>query len=94
MRAAFGNSETVANEIGGRFRPDEDEIVQPLFGSVAKVVWPLNTDAQVASIAGCDVRTARRWMSGEFEADPLVYAEMWRKIILSRRSVRKRGLRE
>ena len=89
MRAVFGNADAVANEIGGRFRPGTDEIVRPLFGPVAKVVWPHNTEAHVAAIAGKDVRTARRWISGEFDADAIVYAEMWRRIILSAKPVRK-----
>ncbi|HZP77550.1 MAG TPA: hypothetical protein VFB45_15505 [Pseudolabrys sp.] len=89
MRAPFGNSEFVANEIGGRFRPGEDEIVRPLFGPVCKVIWPVNTDAEIAAIAGCDVRTARRWLAHESDADPIVYVEMQRIIIRSRRPVRK-----
>lgn len=85
MHGAFGNSSTVATEIGGQFRPGVDKIVQPLFGPVAKVVWPNDTEAFIAAIAKVDVRTARRWLAGDTDADPLVYAEMWVKIIKSRR---------
>jgi hypothetical protein len=74
MRVSFGNSETVASEIGGHFRPGTDKIVRRKFGSVAKVLWPDKTDAELASIAGADVRTARRWLAGEFEPPAIVIA--------------------
>jgi hypothetical protein len=67
MSALFGNREVVAREIGGQFRPGVDKIVRRKFGAVAKVLWPENTEAHVASIAKVDVRTARRWLSGEYE---------------------------
>jgi len=85
MRAGCGEFSTVATEIGGQFRPGTDKIVRPLFGPVAKVVWLGNTDACIAAIADADVRTARRWISGEFDAPPIVYAHMWVRIIESRR---------
>lgn len=37
------------------------------FGSVAKFLWPNNTAAHVAAIAKRNVRTAERWLAGEFE---------------------------
>ena len=37
------------------------------FPAVAKVLWPLNTAAELASIAKKNVRTAERWLTGEFE---------------------------
>lgn len=37
------------------------------FGRIAKVLWPVKTAAQLASIAQRDERTAARWLSGEFE---------------------------
>lgn len=74
MRAMFGNPVTVASEIGGQYRPGTDKIVRRKFGLVAKVLWPEKTDAQLAAIAGADVRTARRWISGEFEAPAIVIA--------------------
>lgn len=74
MHGPFGNPDRVASEIGGQFRPGQDKIVRRLFGPVAKVIWPTNTDAHVAAIAGCDPRTARRYLSGEFEAPAIVIA--------------------
>lgn len=76
MRAAFGNSEAVATEIGCQFRPGTDRIVKrPIFPAVCKVIWPENTDAHVAAVAGCSVRSAARWLSGEIEPPiPVVLA--------------------
>jgi hypothetical protein len=85
MHGVFGNPAVVAKEIGGQFRPGTDRIVQNLFGPIAKIVWPHDTEAFVATIAKVDVRTARRWLAGESDADPLVYAEMWVAIIRARR---------
>jgi hypothetical protein len=85
MHGAFGNSEAVATEIGGHFRPGTDKIVRPLFGPVARAIWPLNTEAHVAAVAQCDVRTARRWLSGEYDAPAIVYAHIWMLIVTSRK---------
>jgi hypothetical protein len=73
MHSSFGNPSAVATEIDGQFRPGKDKIVRRKFGAVAKVLWPGSTDAHVAAIAKVDVRTARRWLSGEFEP-PLAIA--------------------
>lgn len=77
MHGAFGNPDVVATEIGGQFRPGKDRIVRRLFGPIAKVIWPHNTEAHVATVAKCDVRTARRWISGEFDAPAYVWGVMW-----------------
>ena len=74
MRTQFGNPVATAIEIQGQFRPGKDKIVRRKFGAVAKVLWPVNTDAHVASIADADVRTARRWLSGEYEPPAIVIA--------------------
>jgi hypothetical protein len=75
MHGSFGNSDAVASEIGGRFRPGLDRIVQRrVFGAVCKIVWPENTEAHVAAIGKRDVRTARRWMSGEIAPPSILIA--------------------
>lgn len=74
MHSPFGNPRSVATEIGGQYRPGKDKIVRRKFGGVARFLWPTNTDAHIAAIAGVDVRTARRWMAGEFEP-PIVIVQ-------------------
>lgn len=74
MRAVFGNPIATTNEMQGHFRPGQDKIVTRKFGSVAKVLWPEKTAAHVASIAGADERTAKRWLAGEFEPPAIVIA--------------------
>ena len=65
MERSFGNSRNVTREIGGQFLPAKDRIVKGLVGPICKLCWPENTDAHVATICGCDPRSARRYMSGE-----------------------------
>lgn len=74
MHGVFGNRETVARELQGQFRPGQDKIVTRKFGAVAKVLWPDKTAAHIASIAGADERTAKRWLAGEFEPPAIVIA--------------------
>jgi len=67
MRAPFGNSQIVAREIQGHFRPGRDKIVQPRqFGKVARALWPEKTVFHVAEICGCEERQAKRYLSGEY----------------------------
>lgn len=84
MRSQWGNATAVATEIGGQFQAGRDKIVRPLFGPVAKAIWPHNTDAHIATIAKCDPRTARRYLSGEIDPPAIVYATMWILILESR----------
>lgn len=46
------------------------------FGAVAKLLWPDKTAATLAVIAGKNVRTAERWLSGEFEPPAAVIAAL------------------
>ena len=77
MRSPWGNARQVEKEIGGRFLAGQDKIVRPLFGPMAKLCWPINTDAHIATIAKCDPRTARRYLSGEIDPPGIVWATMW-----------------
>lgn len=64
-----------ARKIERHLRQGADKIVGPSkFGIVAKALWPLNTAATIASIAGKDERTGARWLSGEFEPPGIVLA--------------------
>ncbi len=74
MHGRWGNPSVVATEIQGQFRPGQDKIVTRKFGAVAKVLWPDKTAAHIASIAGADERTAKRWLAGEFEPPAIVIA--------------------
>jgi hypothetical protein len=68
MRAVFGNATAVSREIQGQFSPGRDKIVPPPnWVAFARHCWPDKTAAQLAVIAGKDERTAKRWLSGEFE---------------------------
>lgn len=68
MRSVFGNPEATAREMQGHFVPGRDKIVPAFkFGAVCKVLWPEKTAACLAAIADRDERTAKRWLSGEFE---------------------------
>jgi hypothetical protein len=64
-----------ARKIERRICQGADKIVSAgKFAVVAKALWPLNTAACIASIAGKDERTGARWLSGEFEPPGIVIA--------------------
>lgn len=44
------------------------------FAAVARALWPVKTSANLAVIAGSNERTAKRWLSGEFEPPAIVIA--------------------
>jgi len=73
MAALFGNPHVVANEIQGTYVPGRDTLVPPTkFGAVCKLLWPKNTAAHLATIAKRDERTAKRWLSSEYEPPVVV----------------------
>ena len=73
MRSTFGDSRVVLHEIQGTFVPGRDALVPPpMFGAVCKLLWPRKTAAILASIAKRDERTAKRWLSGEYEPPVIV----------------------
>lgn len=77
MRSVFGNPEAVATELQGRCVPGRDILVPPFkFAGCARHLWPYKTAAHLASIAGKDERTAKRWLAGEFEPPSIVLATM------------------
>jgi hypothetical protein len=72
MHGPFGNPARVATEIQGQFLPGRDKcVLPPKFGDVCRLLWPEKTAAHLASIGSRDERTAKRWLSGEYEP-PLV----------------------
>ena len=77
MRAVFGNPVATAIEIQGHFVPGRDKIVPPLkWVGMAKHLWPKKTAAHLASIAGKDERTGKRWLEGDHEPPGVIIAAM------------------
>ena len=74
MHGPFGNPEAVSTEIQGRCVPGREVLVTTRFPAVARVLWPYKTAAHLASIADRDERTAKRWLSGEFEPPNCIIA--------------------
>ena len=67
MRSVYEEHVEAARNTERQLRQGTDKIVSRKFGAVAKVLWPLKTAAQLASIAKTNERTAARWLSGEFD---------------------------
>lgn len=73
MEGSFGNSAKTAREIDCQFRPGTDRIVKPrVVKGVCKAIWPENTEAHVATICDCSVRTAARYLSDEIDAPAIL----------------------
>ncbi len=69
MRSTYEERLSEQTEIERRLRQGTDKIVSPpKFALVAKVLWPNNTAAHLATIGSSHERTAARWLSGE--SDP------------------------
>lgn len=81
MRALYEQQVSDATEIQGRIVRGEDKIVPPpLWTDFARLCWPTKTAAQLASIAGKDERTAKRWLSGEFEPPNVIVVALIAKM--------------
>lgn len=77
MRTVYERELSNASKIERQLRQGTDKIVSAgKFGIVAKALWPLNTAATIAAIAGKDERTGARWLSGEFEPPGIVLAKI------------------
>lgn len=74
MRSVYEARIAEASAIEGQISAGKDKIVTRKFGAVARVLWPFKTSAHLAAIAGCEDRTAKRWLSGEFEPPAIVIA--------------------
>ena len=71
-----------AREIEGRIVSGADKIVQPpKWTEWARICWPDKTDVELALVAKRDPRTARRWLSGEFEPPQAVWAALIGKLL-------------
>lgn len=73
----YGNAFATTKEMQGQFVPGRDKIVTPFKWSfTARHLWPLKTAMALADITGKDERTAKRWLAGEFDAPPIIFATM------------------
>lgn len=81
MRSVYEEQIGEATKIERQLRQGTDKIVRRnKFGPVAKVLWPLKTAAELATIAKKDERTAARWLSGEFEPPYVIVEATMNKI--------------
>lgn len=68
MRSVYEERVAEAREIEGRIASGRDTVVLPSkFGAVCRVLWPEKTAAHLAAVAGKDERTAKRWLSSEYD---------------------------
>lgn len=70
MRTVYEQRTGDAREIERQISTSRDKIVgRSLFGEIAPLLWkpPLKPAAEVAAIAKCSIRTAERYLAGEFE---------------------------
>jgi hypothetical protein len=68
MRSQWGNPVATATELQGHYVQGRDKLVPPSkFGPVCKLLWPFKTAAHLAAIGKKDERTAKRWLSGEYD---------------------------
>ncbi len=56
-----------ARKSRGQDCQSKDKIVPRKFGAVARLLWPNKTAIELAYIAKCDERTAKRYLRGEYE---------------------------
>ena len=72
MRAVYEERVAEARAIEGQLSAGGDSFVIPEWVWWARHCFPEKTAAHLASIAGKDERTAKRWLSGEFEPPNVV----------------------
>ncbi len=83
MRNAYKQSANPTSEMPRHFCTTEGQplpagaqvVANSKFGACARICWPVKTAAHVAAIANRDVRTAERWLAGEYEP-PLIVVFM------------------
>lgn len=68
MRTVYEARVSEQTEIQGHLLSGRDTLVPaPMFGAVCRLLWPHKTAAHLATIGGKDERTAKRWLTGEYE---------------------------
>lgn len=81
MRSAYEERVDGAREIEGQLLSGRDTLVPPpKFGAVCRLLWPEKTSACLAAIGKRDERTAKRWLSGEYEPPVVVLLAVMQKM--------------
>lgn len=80
MRSVYEARVAEQTEIQRQIRRDPTKMSVSKFGPVAKLLWPVKTAAVLADISGRDIRTAERWLSGEYDPPPIVAAAVLTEI--------------
>jgi hypothetical protein len=65
LRSVYEEQVSAAAEIQRTFVQGTARLCNPAFGRVCKALWPLKTAEELASRAGCAVRTAAYEIAGE-----------------------------
>lgn len=86
MRTVYEERAGEARAIEGRILSGDDIFVRTTkFARVCKVLWPdEKIAAKLASLAGRDERTAKRWLAGEFEPPICVALAVFNEIFQSK----------
>ena len=81
MRAVYEERVAEARKIEGQLLSGRDILVPPtLFGPVCRLIWPEKAAANLAAISGKDERTAKRWLSSEYDPPLHVALAVFNKI--------------
>lgn len=82
MRSVYEARVAEQTEIEGQLLSGRDKLVLPnSFGPVCRLLWPDKTAANLAAIGGRDERTAKRWLSGEYEPPIIVLLAVITKML-------------
>jgi hypothetical protein len=93
MPALSAGSEIGTRKISRREIRDTEENFGSVIGDIARMLWPKHTAAQVAAVAGCTVRNAELYLSGEQKWSGYALAAIVTEILRrhSMRNVKVRG---
>ena len=81
MRSTYEARVAEQTEIQGQLLSGRDKIVPPPYWTeFARIIWPNKTAEQLAAIADADPRTAKRWLSGEYEPPVVVVLAIMNKM--------------
>ena len=82
MRGNYERQVAEQIEIQGHVASGKDTLVPPPnWVDCAKRWWPFKTAAHLAAIGGYDERTAKRWLSGEYDPPLPVTVALMQKFL-------------